>query len=588
MELKKITIKNFRSIANETIHINKNCMVLLGKNGAGKSNILKAIAVLFSAASATLKDKRKGTDEETHICGIYEANDATIEAIASFLVNIVDLSKVSFTNGKSINDFIKTVCREVSLNIVIKNNATNQISLALCPDFIFEGKIEPIKLKPNNNMVATTSITDINSLRKVVGEIIRTKFIHKCILWKNNNMLPDEVDIKEFSSKPENFPILAGLFVASGKNDVKSEWQKAIQQNGDCVSLLKSVSKWTTSEIRKIWDDFSDTSIEFHCYDSKIVMKVCNNETYSLEERSDGFKKFIKILLTISVGIAAKHLDERYIIIIDEPEQSLYPLSAKCLRDELIKLGERNLIFYATHSQYMIDSNCIERHLIVEKGNDITTVQKCTLNAPFYENELLLRAIGTSIFECIKGKNIIFEGWLDKQLFVKYQDSHGLQDSFSDIGIVYLGGISGVSSLVQLLILANKKFIIISDSDNPSQQAHKKFTNEYSEYSRYWLEYNDAVPTIVTMEDFFTTVFISETLKKMELSSFSYDTEKSAIDNIRRAAQLLDKASMDEKAQKIKKNLMMSCTENSIKPEYKTLVDKVQQLLKDEHHATRA
>jgi hypothetical protein len=55
--------------------------------------------------------------------------------------------------------------------------------------------------------------------------------------------------------------------------------------------------------------------------------------------------------------------------------------------------------------------------------------------------------ISSSIFECLQDKNIIFEGWLDKELFHKYCEYNKIKN-FNNIGKVYLGGISGVEILV--------------------------------------------------------------------------------------------------------------------------------------------
>jgi predicted ATP-dependent endonuclease of OLD family len=59
MELNKVHIKNFRSIKDEEIKFNHNCLILLGKNEAGKSNVLKAVAAIFDKYTVTDKDKRK-------------------------------------------------------------------------------------------------------------------------------------------------------------------------------------------------------------------------------------------------------------------------------------------------------------------------------------------------------------------------------------------------------------------------------------------------------------------------------------------------------------------------------------------------
>ena len=44
MKLSRITIHNFRSIKDGLIEIKDNCLILVGKNEAGKTNTLRAIA----------------------------------------------------------------------------------------------------------------------------------------------------------------------------------------------------------------------------------------------------------------------------------------------------------------------------------------------------------------------------------------------------------------------------------------------------------------------------------------------------------------------------------------------------------------
>ena len=57
MRLDRIIIHNFRSIKDITISFDKTCLILLGRNEAGKSNILKAIAAVFGAYKVSEKDK---------------------------------------------------------------------------------------------------------------------------------------------------------------------------------------------------------------------------------------------------------------------------------------------------------------------------------------------------------------------------------------------------------------------------------------------------------------------------------------------------------------------------------------------------
>jgi predicted ATP-dependent endonuclease of OLD family len=358
----------------------------------------------------------------------------------------------------------------------------------------------------------------------------------------------------------------------SNIENIKDEFVKAYAEDGEYENLLEQVSKKVTSEFQKIWQDFKETSIQLRHNGTEISIKIVDKAKYICEDRSDGFKKFISFLLMLSTQARANKIGERDIILIDEPDQSLYPTSARYLRDELLKISEKAKLIYSTHSPYMLDANCIDRHLIVEKKDDVTTAKKQAKNASYSNDELLRQAIGASIFDNLHNKNIIFEGWLDKELFEKYRMFNKI-GGFEKIGVVYLQGISSVETLVQILILANKKFIIVSDSDKPSSDKRRDFEKNYMEFSQNWLSYSDVAKNVSTMEDFLATVYISKNIKK-ENSKFIYDTSKSAIGNIEIIANN-DK----EKRQKIKNELINMINKKDINKDYENFVNKLKEKL---------
>jgi predicted ATP-dependent endonuclease of OLD family len=71
MKLEKIDIKNYRSIKDAELIFDHNCLILVGKNEAGKSNILKAIAGALSqkAFPFSASDKRKSLKSEKTLMG---------------------------------------------------------------------------------------------------------------------------------------------------------------------------------------------------------------------------------------------------------------------------------------------------------------------------------------------------------------------------------------------------------------------------------------------------------------------------------------------------------------------------------------
>lgn len=571
MELDRIRIKNFRSIKDAEIKLDHKCLILLGKNEAGKSNILKAIAAAFGEYTVSNKDKRKKIDneiidsEDYFVYLIFKLNENDFEYILEQYSKKNPHKIIMFEDGKTIIDFIKFVFFEFLIAIKIEDNEKP-----------IEGfwKYDSNKFKIGSipNLPSLEKDKELNNLFSSLFEIVKNLYKsqeYKCLYWKykEDYILPSSIDIDEFKQDSSSCKPLENIFTLCNRKNIKKEFEEAYSQDTDYSNLLEQVSNGVTKTFRKIWQDLKDTKIQLIPNGSEILIKIVDKTKYSFEDRSDGFKKFISILLMLSTQARSGKLNNRDLILIDEPDQSLYPSSARYLKDELLTISEKVNIIYCTHSQYMIDSKNLDRHLIIAKENDITTIKRQDRNAPFCDDELLRRAIGCSIFECLKDKNIIFEGWLDKELFRKYCESQKNED-FKNYGIVYLGGISGVETLVQLLILANKKFIIVADSDDASNKKKIEFDKNYSEYKDNWLQYASVVKNTSTMEDFLKTNYINDTIKK-DYPDFDYNEKVNAIKNIENA---VGKENKDLK-QRIKNNLILSLTKDSIKDEYTNYIE---------------
>ena len=83
MKIKKITIKNFRGIQDQTISDIDNALVLIGKNNSGKSAFLTAVRTLLGNYTPQAKDFYKDTPE-IEISVIFEIND---DYISKFYTN---------------------------------------------------------------------------------------------------------------------------------------------------------------------------------------------------------------------------------------------------------------------------------------------------------------------------------------------------------------------------------------------------------------------------------------------------------------------------------------------------------------------
>lgn len=130
MQLKRIEISNFRSIKNIKIEIKeingKKCVILVGKNEARKSNILKAIAAVFGKYQVSIKDQRKEVgdenieDEDCYIRVIFSLDKYDIKKIINDFKNKYQNTEIiKFKENLTIEDFINYSFSEILLRINI-------------------------------------------------------------------------------------------------------------------------------------------------------------------------------------------------------------------------------------------------------------------------------------------------------------------------------------------------------------------------------------------------------------------------------------------------------------------------------------
>lgn len=584
MKLDKIEIRNFRSIKQAEIIFDQNCLVLLVKNEAGKSNVLKAIAAIFGQYRLTEKDKRKKIDNETikaeerYIRAYISLTQTELNSVSSRLrARYAGTENIVFVSKSKLEDYIQKAFNTFYIHIQVGESQNTNIDVVKTNEEEYRIK-HALSLLNNGFVQSTENPVDLaNLVLTIIFELYSEKPF-RCHFWQyqDSYLLPSNVDIATFINDTSTCKPLENIFQLCGRDNIREEFVNAKAEDGDYANLLEQVSKQVTETFQSIWQDMRDTTIQLIPDGAQILIKLSNKAKYNFEDRSDGFKKFISILLMLSTQARAKKIIDNDIILIDEPDQSLYPTSARFLRDELLSISKNAKLVYSTHSQYMIDSENVSRHLLVEKIADITYVNKPDKNAPYSQDELLRNAIGSSIFECIKEKNIIFEGYLDKRLFEKYLEEKNLVDEFENIGKIFLWGISGVEAVTSILQSAGKKFIVVSDSDKTSKDKRLDFQSNNPEQKENWLAYGEVIPNVVTMEDFFKEQYLQTTIIRF-VPGFNLLPNKPAIANIESAVNQ-DKL----RKQEIKNALITDYSVAVIKEEYdqfvKALLEKINKL----------
>jgi hypothetical protein len=142
----------------------------------------------------------------------------------------------------------------------------------------------------------------------------------------------------------------------------------------------------------------------------------------------------------------------------------------------------------------------------VKKEDNLTSIENVE-NSGYTNDEVLLNAIGTSTFENIKEKNIIFEGWTDYEIFKKAL-SFGRRNytpcinNLKEYGAIFAHGAPSIRNITPIIKLCNKKVIIFTDADKGSNDAKKSFEKQDPETK--WITFSDinSNHNNYTIEDF--------------------------------------------------------------------------------------
>ncbi|MCL2843210.1 MAG: ATP-binding protein, partial [Oscillospiraceae bacterium] len=565
MKLSKIEIVNYRSIANVSIFPNPTCQGFVGINESGKTNILSAISLLSPDIELNKNDARmEGTNEERNLESYFEfyfkLSKAEMKQIVddtlASIYHEASLPKITFPDKKvSISDFFRTkdtglyYCnienetkyprwyhlhenevvpipwlKKLSAEVktpAIESNAGKTISLSQYW-FVEAGGIS----SENIALFEDCTTKDLNDI------LFRTKLTHyvennipNVVYWKydNNYLLPNSVSLETFKKDPNSCIPLKSMFNLAGYTEIGDLISDA--QTGRAnklTSILHKVSEQSTKYLQSIWKGYKSVCFELRPNGSSIDIHIKDSENfYSCEQRSDGFKRFVTFLLMLSARVSSGEISDS-IIVIDEPDLGLHIMGQKNLLQELIKISKNNLVFYSTHSIFMIDKKEPSRHFVVSKEREVTTIKQVD-KSNYTDDEVLYNALGYSIFETLQLQNIIFEGWSDKKLFeCALGTKQGKKISgFESVGNIHSTGVKGIIGIAKTLELANRVYCVVSDSDRPAIEKRKEY-QEKEQCEGAWYTYSEFVDGVHTAEDFIRHSFFKKSIEQAKPKKRKY------------------------------------------------------------------
>lgn len=405
--LSKVKIKNFLSIKDEqTIKINKDITSVIGKNESGKSTILKAINKLNGYGIENEEKNVELKSEESYIKGIFILDEKEISSINAkylenddlgfyslpseygnlyyeitikenedvryYLLYYLDQDKkyIAINNNiylMRIIDYIKNIDKKFELNKEQKEALSKTYKLS-------EKDIKSCIDKELVNLSFSEEV--IEELKRVSSQIKPKRWIDLLPSYKFtyfssfDSILKDNVLFSELETnqQAQNILDISGIDIDELANAYENSDEQSLEDIGtQCIEIVskkfKEIFQQTDTDFKiKIRFGSAKKDISFFTQD-----KTSGNKTISLSKRSDGFRWYLSLYLTI-YDYLNNDSDVRYILLLDEPNLYLHPGAQKNLLFNVFKKEFKDTqIIYTTHSPYMIDSDNSYSIKIIEK-----------------------------------------------------------------------------------------------------------------------------------------------------------------------------------------------------------------------------
>lgn len=441
--LTQITIEGYRSICNQIIinfPVNKP-VILIGENNSGKSNIIRAIELMFGEFHPKYK-KLEDYDHYKRDTNNQVIVEATVTDFSARLGRFSEFScggfKFQAQKGKE-NNFNAIQAEDGKENIYVSTNLREEL---LCIVVNSEQNLN-FQLSYSSKYTLLSKVTkafhdkltdDKDRVEKLKGffESIKTTFL----------------EVKEFNVFSENMSSIA--------NTVLSNMTHAL-------------------------------AFDFSAYDPSNYFKTLrvhpteDGETRAYEELGTGQQQILA--LSFAHAYAKSFLGQGLLFILDEPEAHLHPLAQKWLAKKMFKMAEDGLqIILTTHSPYFVDLNFIEGINLIRK--DFETTLNINQNAYKLYNHCLKTAsnpqktnegtivpfyANNSTAQILSGffanKIVLVEGPSEELALPIYFEKLGFDPTEFGVEIIGVGGKGNLAKWWRLFTLYQIPTLICFDND---------------------------------------------------------------------------------------------------------------------------
>jgi len=386
----------------------------------------------------------------------------------------------------------------------------------------------------------------LENFEDMIEDVI-SKYEPSVSYWKpSEKYLISEEDLNEFSKDIDKKKVLNNIFLLAGY-DSEEKIKDVILNIPNGTQRSKLISKLKDEldkYIKDIWKHDIDVVIDI-TETGKFTLSIKDSgeknkhDRLPISGRSEGARHFLSLILSLSIE-NSEGKRENQLILIDEPEAHLHPSGIRNLRDELLKIGEKNFLFIATHSPFLIDRKNKERNIILKK-DALAFTKKIEINkyTNIIDDEVLREAFGIEVYrDLLNPHSILVEGASDKNILSK-----AFELDKKKYGITNGHG-SNIVALSSKLNYANISILVMLDDDKDGKKYREDIIKIKGAYSAdNVLTIRDMVGEIKdggTIEDVLGSKFVTSQFFvfykekfNLDLESFVLTEDKSYIEQIK-------------------------------------------------------
>ena len=466
--IKKLLIKNFKSVKEVTIELNPKINIFVGENDSGKSTILEALSIIttgrlhFYPFERQIKANLFNADiRREYIKEIAEGKNPEPPKIIieAYLDDNID-PKISGKNNEQHENV-----PGIRMVVEMDREYSEVYKQMLSSNSVYDIPVELYKVSYNYFSGSEKVIFRFSPLKSVFIDAAHKDYsymVDKFINTSINDIL-DQQDKIELSREYRN---------------ARYKFKEAEQVK----KLNKEVAEKNKFDDRKVSIDLNETRV-----DSWIEQMTVVVEDTPFEYVGFGTQNTIKSELALE-----NSADKINIIIMEEPENNLsYTNMAKLI--ERVEATAGKQIFIATHSSYVANKLDLKNLFLVNEGSAkaFSKLDKDTVNyfkkLPGYNT---LRVV-------LAEKVILVEGPTDELILQRaYMDMKGHLPIKDGIDIIVVDSLA-FKKYCAIAVMIGKQISIVTDND----ENIKGLKERYSDYidnplTRFFYEKNETFNTL--------------------------------------------------------------------------------------------